>query len=129
MSTRTQIPFPICFVIQKIFISWQKNVIFPVPESDFQLNYKIHQNGLVNIKCSTSDIYPQPKLVLVYGEEQTLTVKNQSNLCEDGLYDTYVIGTIVKDSLESPTAINCILSIPKTNYTKRKETIYYGEWL
>lgn len=67
-------------------------------------------------------------MVLVYGEEQTLTVKNQSNLCEDGLYDTYVIGTIVKDSLESPTAINCILSIPKTNYTKRKETIYYGEW-
>jgi hypothetical protein len=35
-------------------------------------------------------------------------------------------GKIHQDFLKSETSINCVLSILGTNYTRRKETIYYG---
>lgn len=50
----------------------------------------------------------------------------QSN---DGLYEAMVRVKIPKTSLKSPTAINCVLTIPGTNYTKKRETIFYGKWL
>lgn len=46
----------------------------------------------------------------------------------DGLYDTSVSAYISRHDIESPTTINCVLSVPKTNYVKKKETIYYGEF-
>lgn len=49
----------------------------------------------------------------------------QSN---DGLYEAIVRVKIPKISLKSPTAINCVLTIPGTNYTKKRETIFYGKW-
>lgn len=48
----------------------------------------------------------------------------QSN---DGLYEAIVRVKIPKISLKSPTAINCVLTIPGTNYTKKRETIFYGK--
>lgn len=49
----------------------------------------------------------------------------QSN---DGLYEAIVRVKIPKINLKSPTAINCVLTIPGTNYTKKRETIFYGKF-
>lgn len=49
----------------------------------------------------------------------------QSN---DGLYEAIVRVKVPKVSLNSPTAINCVLTIPGTNYTKKRETIFYGKF-
>lgn len=49
---------------------------------------------------------------------------SQSN---DGLYEAIVRVKIPKINLKSPTAINCVLTIPGTNYTRKRETIFYGK--
>lgn len=46
----------------------------------------------------------------------------------DGLYDTSVSAFISRHDIESPTTINCVLSVARTSYVKKKETIYYGEF-
>lgn len=46
---------------------------------------------------------------------------------DDGFYDAYVLAKIRKEALESPTNINCGLAIPKTDYYKKKTTIFIGK--
>lgn len=46
---------------------------------------------------------------------------------DDGLYEAIVRVKIPKINLKSPSAINCVLTIPGTNYTKKQETIFYGK--
>lgn len=50
-----------------------------------------------------------------------------SGQSRDGLYEAIVRVKIPKINLKSPTAINCVLTIPGTNYTKKRETIFYGK--
>lgn len=40
--------------------------LFPVPESHFKLNYRTDHDGMVQIKCSAFNVYPEPKLTLKY---------------------------------------------------------------
>lgn len=37
-----------------------------VPESHFKLNYRTDHDGMVQIKCSAFNVYPEPKLTLKY---------------------------------------------------------------
>jgi len=37
-----------------------------VPESHFKLNYRTDYEGMVHIKCSAFNVYPEPKLSLKY---------------------------------------------------------------
>lgn len=52
---------------------------------------------------------------------------NTTNRNNEGLYDITVERKLREENLESPINIKCILSLPGTNYTKKKEAIYYGE--
>ncbi|EDS40717.1 conserved hypothetical protein [Culex quinquefasciatus] len=45
---------------------------------------------------------------------------------ENNLFNVSVSGSIPKEELESPTTIECFLTVPETNYTKKRSTIYYG---
>lgn len=46
-----------------------------------------------------------------------------------GLFELTVERQLPKTELESPTTINCILSLPGTDYTKKRETIFYGKYM
>lgn len=46
---------------------------------------------------------------------------------ENNLFNVSVSGSIPKEELESPTTIECFLTVPETNYTKKRSTIYYGK--
>jgi hypothetical protein len=45
----------------------------------------------------------------------------------DGLFDVKVIAKYPKNALKSETIINCQLTMPGTDYSKKQETVYYGE--
>lgn len=55
------------------------------------------------------------------------TPKPRSVLGENNLYNVSISGSIPKEELESPTMIECYLTVPETNYTKKRSTIYYGK--
>lgn len=46
----------------------------------------------------------------------------------DGLYDVKVIAKYPKNALKSETIINCQLRTLGTDYTKTRETVYYGAY-
>lgn len=41
---------------------------FPVPETHFKLTYRTDFDGMVHIKCSAFNVFPEPKLSLKYVE-------------------------------------------------------------
>lgn len=45
----------------------------------------------------------------------------------DGLFDVKVVAKYPKVALKSETIINCQLTMPGTDYTKKQETVYYGK--
>lgn len=47
----------------------------------------------------------------------------------DGLYDVKIVSKLPQESLKSETIINCQLVIPDTNYTRKRETVYYGNFI
>lgn len=49
------------------------------------------------------------------------------NDIRDGLFDVKIISRVPQTALKSETIINCQLVIPNTNYTKKRETVYYGK--
>jgi hypothetical protein len=62
--------------------------------------------------------------------DSQLMLSNKSRLeTTTGMYFASIHGKIHQSLLKSETSINCVLSIPGTNYTRRKEAIYYGESL
>lgn len=44
------------------------------------------------------------------------------------MFDVKVVAKYPKNALKSETIINCQLTMPGTDYTKKQETVYYGEW-
>ena len=44
----------------------------------------------------------------------------------DGLFDVKIFSKLPQDALKSETIINCQLTLPNTNYLRKRETVYYG---
>lgn len=55
------------------------------------------------------------------------TTEDSFNLSSNGLYSYTTKGHVRRDRIESPTNINCALTLPGTGYRKRREAIYYGK--
>lgn len=94
-----------------------------VPETDFNLTYHRSTNGSTIVECEVSDIFPKPELSLYIDEAETSEVvltEHHSN----GAFDVAVHHVLSDDSKD--TAIQCQLSIPGSNYTKRREKMYHG---
>lgn len=94
-----------------------------VPEVDFNLTYHQGNNGSVVVSCGVSEIFPKPELSLFIDETQTKNVV----LSEEqvlGNYDVTLQHVLTDDSKDA--SISCQLSIPGTNYTKRREKMYHG---
>lgn len=53
------------------------------------------------------------------------TFKSTQN--SNGLYITSRHIKIPQSDMQPESSIVCILSIPKTNYTKKRETVYFGK--
>lgn len=49
------------------------------------------------------------------------------NKTDDGLFILEVEEKLLLTDLESPTTINCILTLPGTDYSKRKTAVFYGK--
>ncbi|CAO1426405.1 unnamed protein product [Diamesa serratosioi] len=97
-----------------------------VPESHFKLNYRTDTGGTVHIKCSAFNVFPEPKLSLNINNVELSSEIKVVNDKRDGLFDVKILSRIPQTALKSETIINCQLVIPNTNYTKKRETVYYG---
>ncbi|XP_035786985.1 uncharacterized protein LOC118464032 isoform X3 [Anopheles albimanus] len=96
-----------------------------VRESKFDLSYYLNGDGYITVDCHARDISPLPKLQIRINDELFTTDNLKSVRGENGLYNASISGRIRKDQLESPATIECLLSIPETNYNKRRSTTYY----
>lgn len=94
-----------------------------VPEVEFNLTYTRGNNGSVVVSCGVSDIFPRPELALYIDESQTKEVVLSEEQLQ-GTYDVTLQHILGDDSKDA--AISCQLSIPGTNYTKRREKMYHG---
>nr|XP_029712850.1 uncharacterized protein LOC115257411 [Aedes albopictus] len=98
-----------------------------VQESKFDLNYYLNGDGYITVDCHARDISPEPELQIRINDKIFETPKPRSVLGENNLYNVSISGSIPKEELESPTMIECYLTVPETNYTKKRSTIYYGK--
>ncbi|XP_035898967.1 uncharacterized protein LOC118506228 isoform X5 [Anopheles stephensi] len=96
-----------------------------VRESKFDLSYYLNGDGYITVDCHARDISPLPELQIRINYELFETENLKSVQGENGLYNVSISGRIRKDQLESPAMIECLLSIPETNYNKRRSTTYY----
>lgn len=61
------------------------------------------------------------------GNKKAQPSRSRPSAGEDGLYDYVARVEVDKEPLESPTTFNCMLSLPGTNYTKKRELLFYGK--
>lgn len=94
-----------------------------VPEAEFNLTYHQGNNGSVVVACGVSDIFPKPELSLYIDESETKNVVLSEDQVQ-GSYDVVLQHVLSDDSKDA--SISCQLSIPGTNYTKKREKMYHG---
>lgn len=94
-----------------------------VPEVEFNLTYHRESNGSTVVQCAVSDISPKPELVLFIDDAAVNEVVLSENHSH-GSYDLTLQHILGDDSRNA--AIHCQLSIPGTNYTKKREVTYTG---
>lgn len=94
-----------------------------VPEVEFNLTYHRESNGSTVVQCAVSDISPKPELALFIDESETKEVVLTEEHVQ-GSYDVVLQHVLSDDSKD--TAIYCQLSIPGTNYTKKREKMFHG---
>ncbi|XP_038107805.1 uncharacterized protein LOC6051898 isoform X4 [Culex quinquefasciatus] len=97
-----------------------------VQESKFDLNYYLNGDGYITVDCHARDISPLPELYIRINDKLFETQKLKFVEGENNLFNVSVSGSIPKEELESPTTIECFLTVPETNYTKKRSTIYYA---
>ncbi|XP_037828268.1 uncharacterized protein LOC119616126 isoform X1 [Lucilia sericata] len=100
-----------------------------VPESDFLLETKMDgSRENVEVMCAVQNVFPQPVLSVIRFDTKILdSVLTQMDQNASGLYSMTVRTRIPRDKLESPTPITCAFYLLGTNYTKRRETIFYDK--
>ncbi|CAD7089041.1 unnamed protein product [Hermetia illucens] len=101
-----------------------------VPETDFQLTAKVDfaANDVI-IVCSVQNVFPEPVLTILFNNDQPVhAIKNLKKM-PNHLYSGNVTVELPRSQIESPTPINCVLTLPGSNYTKRRETIFYDQGL
>ncbi|KAM7341771.1 uncharacterized protein ACRADG_009437 isoform 3-T3 [Cochliomyia hominivorax] len=100
-----------------------------VPESDFLLETKMDgARENVEVMCAVQNVFPQPVLSVIRFDTKILdSVLTQMDQNASGLYSMTVRTRIPRDKLESPTPITCAFYLLGTNYTKRRETIFYDK--
>jgi hypothetical protein len=77
-------------------------------------------------------------LILIYGFHNfpsnsinNVELKSDVKLVKDSrddLFDVKVLAKYPKNALKSETIINCQLTLPGTEYSKKQETVYYGKF-
>ncbi|XP_055534606.1 uncharacterized protein LOC129724042 [Wyeomyia smithii] len=94
-----------------------------VPETEFNLTYNQESNGSTVVSCAVSDIFPKPELSLFIDDSEIKDTVVSENP-ENGSYDVVLQHVLSDDSKDA--TIHCQLSIPGTNYTRKREKMYYG---
>ncbi|XP_059608125.1 uncharacterized protein LOC132255967 [Phlebotomus argentipes] len=97
-----------------------------VPDNDFQLSYNCcDEENAITVQCSTLKVFPEPTLTLSVDNMLVDTGEEKKRKKQNGLFESILTWKVNRAQLEPPVTFNCALSIPGTNYSVRRETIYY----
>uniref|UniRef100_A0A1B0CWG0 Ig-like domain-containing protein n=1 Tax=Lutzomyia longipalpis TaxID=7200 RepID=A0A1B0CWG0_LUTLO len=103
------------------------HLLIVVPDKDFQLSYNCcDDENFIVVECSTLKVFPEPSLTLTVNDMLVDTGTEKKRRKEDGMYESILTWRVPKSHLDPPVTFNCALTIPGTNYTARRETIYYA---
>ena len=100
-------------------------VIFEPGAGPF-LSYSMLDSGQLNLSCSVNQVFPEPELHLSWhsephssesGEMSTITVRRGL------MYDITVI-SLLPPMLAHETVFGCFMSIPKTQFSLNRKTMY-----
>ncbi|GAB0089522.1 uncharacterized protein DMENIID0001_040840 [Sergentomyia squamirostris] len=97
-----------------------------VPDKDFDLTYRCCDQNYFVVECSTLKVFPEPSLTLTVDDMLVDSGTERKRKKENGLYESILTWRVPREHLEPPVTFNCALTIPGTNYTARRETIYYA---
>lgn len=59
------------------------------------------------------------------GSKYIFSNKVETSIDSNGLYSSNVFVEINSTNIISPTTIYCLLTIPSTDYTKKRESLFY----
>ncbi|KAK5647644.1 hypothetical protein RI129_002536 [Pyrocoelia pectoralis] len=109
-----------------------KNMIVFVPESSLELFQSGYDNKGINFTCTTTEVYPEPKLLIFRDVEDKYQDRKYMEAIEwstsklpSGRYSLTTTSTVPLDILSPGSLIHCDLRIPGTGYIKRKSMLYY----
>lgn len=88
-----------------------------------------HTNSNMNMPWNVWNILMRLSCVNLHFSINNVELKSDVKLVKDsrdGLFDVKVVAKYPKNALKSETIINCQLSMPGTDYNKKRETVYYG---
>lgn len=122
-----------------------------VPEKKLEVKHEVDDEGMVNIECRVSEVFPQPNITLewvlhccihpilikfnwiifrfnendVYRKLNDVDIQSQKD--DNDLYTVAAKRKVQISEMLCPTTIRCSLNLLETNYTRRVETIFYGD--
>lgn len=64
-----------------------------VPEESFELQH-VTKNGIVYCRCDATNVYPEPKLTILFGENLLLDVSKKVVVGEDGLHNVTMLARV-----------------------------------
>ncbi|XP_063701805.1 uncharacterized protein LOC134831898 [Culicoides brevitarsis] len=96
-----------------------------VPEEALELQH-VTKNGIVYTRCDVTNIYPEPKLSILFGDNILLDVSKKVVAGEDGLFNATMLARVHSSQANyAPVVLSCVLTIPNTSYMRKKESIFY----
>ncbi|XP_066583260.1 uncharacterized protein [Prorops nasuta] len=103
-------------------------MIVYVPESNLTIDASPYNETHIRLKCVATDAWPRPHLTF-YVQEQEI-VSNEIRITVSNRYNDHLFRyresyqTIIPNS-EEPLIMDCEISIPETEYRRRKRLVYY----
>ncbi|XP_059607378.1 uncharacterized protein LOC132255389 [Phlebotomus argentipes] len=78
----------------------------------------------VEVTCEADDAYPEPQLSLQFRNGETIRrIFGNVKRNDEGLYDVSVVGKVSRAKLSSPTPVDCVMTMPGSDYTMTRSTV------
>ncbi|RZF43638.1 hypothetical protein LSTR_LSTR009235, partial [Laodelphax striatellus] len=107
-----------------------KTMIVYAPEQKMDVVLSKTETEAVNVTCKAKGVYPEPKILLYKDPEQDNKKRQMDDVTYDsrqrnGAYDVAASTRLQDEELNTTATINCELTIPGTEYHRKKSIVYH----
>lgn len=101
------------------------NMIVFDPGEGPRLSYHTAEDGYVNISCSALRVFPEPSLHLTWNYGETGDELTKTTVRRGLEFDVTVHRLLPPTEIQAETVFSCSMEIPGTQFSLRKETMYF----